>query len=97
MEEGEGAGGSGDAQLEPGPENRFWQVFGSHHAGPVSHCGRGGIRCGHRCPRTTHNGFRSLTHPAPLPVKNCWLARFKECLHWMEEGVSIQHVPGAQV
>lgn len=32
------AGEIGDAQLEPGPEKRFWQVAGSHQAGPVSHC-----------------------------------------------------------
>ena len=31
-------GGGGDAQLEPEPENCFWHVFGSHQAGPVSHC-----------------------------------------------------------
>ena len=31
-------GGGGDAQLEPGPENCFWHVVGSHQAGPVSHC-----------------------------------------------------------
>ena len=29
--------GDGDAQLEPGPENCFWHVFGSHQAGRVSH------------------------------------------------------------
>ena len=33
-----GGGGGGDAQVEPGPENFFWHVFGSHQAGPVSHC-----------------------------------------------------------
>lgn len=36
------AGAGEDAQLEPGPENCFWHVLGSHQAGPVSHCGNGG-------------------------------------------------------
>ena len=36
-EEAAEAGGGGDAQLEPRPENCFWHVFGSHQAGPVSH------------------------------------------------------------
>ena len=49
IEEAEETGGSGDAQLEPGPENRFWHVVGSHQAGPVSHCGKGEVRCGRRC------------------------------------------------
>ena len=40
-------GGGGDAQLEPGPENCFWHVFGSHQAGPVSHYGYGEIRDGY--------------------------------------------------
>ena len=42
------AGGAGDAQLEPGPENCFWHVVGSHQAGPVSHYRKGEIRYGYR-------------------------------------------------
>ena len=32
-------GGAGGEQGELGPEKCGWQVVGSHHAGPVSHCG----------------------------------------------------------
>lgn len=44
LEEAVLAGDARDAQLEPGPENCVWQVVGSHQAGPVSHCSRGGVR-----------------------------------------------------
>lgn len=47
MEELKYAGDARDAQLEPGPENCFWQVVGSHQAGPVSHCSREEFR--HYC------------------------------------------------
>ena len=47
MEELKYAGDVRDAQLEPGPENCFWQVVGSHQAGPVSHCSREEFR--HYC------------------------------------------------
>ncbi len=39
----------GDAQLEPAPENCFWQVAGSHQAGPVSHWRKGEFRHGRSC------------------------------------------------
>ena len=44
VEELEGAGEARSAQLEPGPENRCWQVVGLHQAGPLSHCRRGEVR-----------------------------------------------------
>ncbi len=44
-------GGARAAQLEPAPENCFWQVAGSHQAGPVSHCRKGEIRHGRCCVR----------------------------------------------
>lgn len=87
------AGEGEDAQLEPGPENCFWHVPGSHQAGPVSHYGNGGSDTD-EVSKTIHNDYRLLTHPAPLPVDQLWSAGFKGQRRWREGGVS-KHTAGS--